>query len=126
VLGGAETAKGIAAMPNRECVQALITYVEQRREVEAIREFYASVKGIELWLMTEVDEDAPEVAIIFLDAVIECANMRLIEKPKYMLFELAAAFARNDLHQGNPLRNGLLHDPVQLGVNLIAPIIDVV
>ena len=28
-------------MPSRERVQTLISYVEQRREVEAIREFYA-------------------------------------------------------------------------------------
>jgi ketosteroid isomerase-like protein len=29
-------------MPSRERVQTLISYVEQRREVEAIREFYAA------------------------------------------------------------------------------------
>jgi SnoaL-like polyketide cyclase len=29
-------------MPSRERVEALISYVEQRREVEALREFYAA------------------------------------------------------------------------------------
>ena len=29
-------------MPSRERVQALVTLVEQRREVEALREFYAA------------------------------------------------------------------------------------
>jgi hypothetical protein len=43
-----------------------------------------------------------------------------------MLFELAAAFAGNDLDQGDPLCDRLLDHPIQLRVNLVATVVDIV
>jgi hypothetical protein len=49
-------------MPSRERVQALVDYVEQRREVEALREFYATDA------QTHENDAAPTVG---LDALVE-------------------------------------------------------
>ena len=73
-----------------------------------------------------MNEDTPEIAVIFLNAVIQRPNMRLIEKPQDMLLELTAAFARNNLHQGDAFRNCLLHHPVQLFFDLAAVIVDII
>jgi hypothetical protein len=76
--------------------------------------------------MPKMNEDTPEITVVFLNAVVQHPNMRLIEKPQNMLFELTAAFTRNNFHQGDPFCKRLLNDPVQLFVDLAAVIIDVV
>ena len=73
-----------------------------------------------------MNEDTPEIAVVFLNAVIQRPTMRLIEKPQDMLLELAAAFTRNNFHQGDTFRNRLLNNPVQLLFDLAAVIVDVV
>ena len=79
-----------------------------------------------LQLMTKVDEDPPEVAVVFLDTMIEWANMSLIEKSQDVLLELTAALARNNLDEGNPLGHRLLNDPVEFTVKFVAAIVDLV
>ena len=76
--------------------------------------------------MAKVDEDPPKVTVVFLDTMIERTNMPLIKKSQNVLLELTAAFARNNLHEGDPLGNRLLHNPVEFAVNLVAAIVDLV
>jgi hypothetical protein len=74
----------------------------------------------------KMDEDTPEIAVVFLNAVVQRPNVRLIEKPQDMLLELTAAFTRNNFHEGDAFRNRLLYNPVQLFVDLTAVVVDVV
>jgi hypothetical protein len=74
----------------------------------------------------KMNENAPKIAIVFLDPVVERPNMRLVQKAQNMLLELTAAFTWNDFYQGNPLRDRLLDNPVQLFIDLLAAIVDIV
>ena len=76
--------------------------------------------------MAEVDKDATKVAVVFLDAVVQGADMRLIQEAQDMLLELATAFAGNDLNQRDPLGNRLLHHTIKLALDPVAAIINVV
>lgn len=77
-------------------------------------------------LVSEMNEYPAKVAVIFFKAVIERPDVGLIEKTQHPLFELAAAFARNNLDQGNPPVNCSLHNPVKFRLDPIAAVIDVV
>lgn len=75
-------------------------------------------------LVTEVDEDTTKITIIFFDAVVEWPNMRLIQKAQHMFLELTAAFARDNLNQGNALINSFLNDTIELRLDLVAFIVN--
>jgi hypothetical protein len=77
-------------------------------------------------LVAEVNKDPAKIAVVFFKAVIESANMRLVEKSKHMFFELATAFARNNLDQCDSLRDCFLDNSVQLYINLIAAVVNIV
>ena len=57
-----------------------------------------------------MDEDASKVVRILLDAVIEGLDLLLIEKSQYSLPQLAAAFARDDFHEADPLVERFVND----------------
>lgn len=76
--------------------------------------------------MAEVNEDPPEVSVVLLDTMVELFDMALIEEAQYPLLELAAPLAGDDLNQCNPLIDGLLNDPLKLGIDPITAIIDFV
>ena len=48
-------------------------------------------------LMAEMHKNAAKIAIVFLHAVIQALDVRLVEKAQHMLLELPAAFTRDDL-----------------------------
>ena len=72
----------------------------------------------------EVDEDASEVLIVLLNAVIEGFNAGLVQEAKNTLLELATPFAGDDLDQLDALIDRFLDDALQLSVNVAAPIVD--
>lgn len=77
-------------------------------------------------LVSEMNKYPAKVAVILFKAVIERPNVGLIEKTQHPLFELAAAFTRNDLDQRNPPVNCILHNPVEFRLDPVAAVIDVV
>lgn len=76
--------------------------------------------------MTKMDKYPAKVAIIFFNPMIQGPDVSLIEKAQHPFFELAAAFARNNLNQGNALVYSLFHNPVEFRLNPLAAIINVV
>lgn len=46
-----------------------------------------------------MDKDASEILVVFFDAMIQRANVFLIQKAQHLFLELPAAFARNDFDQ---------------------------
>ncbi len=76
--------------------------------------------------MSEMDKDASKVLVVFLNSMIESANMGLVQKAQHLFLELPAPFAGNDFDQINLLVDCLLHNPIQFGVDLIAAVVDVV
>jgi hypothetical protein len=52
-------------------------------------------------LKPEMDEYPPVIFVILFDPVIQFFDMSLIEKSQNLLFELTAAFAGDDLDQGD-------------------------
>jgi hypothetical protein len=86
-----------------------------------------SSKGISAFVFVpEVDEDAPEVFIILFQAMVQAADVGLVQKPQHPFFELSTTLPRNNLDQGYLTVNRLLDDLFELGVYLIAFIIYVV
>lgn len=76
--------------------------------------------------MAEVDEDPPEIFVVFFQAVIEGTDVGLIEKAQDVLFQLAAALAGDDFDQIDAVVYSFLDDPIQFSLNAIPPIVDVV
>ena len=76
--------------------------------------------------MLEMDKDPPEILVVFLDAMIELANVALVKEAKHFLLELPAAFTRDDLDQRDAFVQGLLNDPIQLRIDLVASVVDFV
>src|SRR5688572_6100743 len=77
-------------------------------------------------LVLEVDEDAAEGLVVFLDAVVEGANVGLIEEAQHFLLELTAAFAGDDLDEADLLAHRFGDDAVELSVELAAVVVNVV
>jgi len=73
-----------------------------------------------------MDEDPPEILVVFLNAVIERFDVFLLQKTQNALFELAAALAGDDLHYGDPLVERFPEDTVEFSVDGPALIKDVV
>ena len=76
--------------------------------------------------MPKVDKNAPEILIVFFHPVIEGLDVLLVEKAQHFFLQLSAAFAGDDLYQADALIKRLLDDAVQLGLDLIAPVVDFV
>ena len=76
--------------------------------------------------MPEMHEDAPEVFVVLLDAVVEGADVLLVEEAQHALFKLAAAFAGDDFDEGDALLDGFVHDALKLGLDPVALVVDVV
>ena len=76
--------------------------------------------------MLEMDKDATKVAVVLFDAVIELADVRLIQKSQHLFLELPAPFPRDNFDEINSLVERFLHNPIQFGVNLATAIVDVV
>ena len=76
--------------------------------------------------MLEMDKDATKVAVVLFDAVIELADVGLIQKSQYLFLELPASFPGDNFDEINFLVERLLHNPIQLGVNLTTAVVNVV
>lgn len=76
--------------------------------------------------MPKMNKDASKILVVFLDAVIQLANARLIQKAQNFVLELSAAFAWDDFDEINFLVNGFLYDAIQFSVDFPAAIVNVV
>lgn len=76
-------------------------------------------------LPAEVDEDPAEVVGVLLDSVVEGLDLRLCEEAQDPLLQLPAALASDDLDRDCLGPDGLVEDPPQRLVDLVAPIVDV-
>lgn len=76
--------------------------------------------------MFEMDKDASEILVVLFDAMIQLADVRLIQKAQHSFLELPASLARDNLDEINFLINRFLHNAIEFGVNLSAAIVDVV
>lgn len=74
-------------------------------------------------LMPKVDKDAPEILIVFFDAVVEAADMFLVEEAQHPFLQLPTALPRDDLDQVDALVHRFLDDPVELLLNRFAAIV---
>ena len=73
-----------------------------------------------------MNKDAAEVLVIFFDAMIQRADVRLIQEAQHFLLELSAALAGDDLDQFDLALERFFHDAVQLRIDLLAAVVDVV
>lgn len=76
--------------------------------------------------MTEMDKDATKVAIVFLDPVVQRADVGLVEETQNLFLERAAPFARNDLDQVYFAINRLVDNVVERGVDLLPAVVNIV
>ena len=76
--------------------------------------------------MFEMDEDAPEIFVVLLDAMIQRPDVLLVEEAQHPLFELTAALAGDDLDEGGLLLDRLVDDAAQRTIDLVAPVENVV
>lgn len=76
--------------------------------------------------MPKMDKDTPEVFIILFHPVVQRADVFLVQKAQYTLFQLSAALARDDLYQFDAFVKGLLDDAVQFRFDFIATVVDIV
>ena len=77
-------------------------------------------------LVFEMDKDTAEILVVLFDAMVQLADVRLIQKAQHFFLELPAAFARNNFDEINLFVNCFLHNSIELSVNLTAAIVDVV
>ena len=75
--------------------------------------------------LLEMHEDATEVLVVLLNAMIQRADMFLIQEAQHFLLELPAALARNDFNQSNLAIDGLSYDAVKFHINQTAAIINI-
>lgn len=76
--------------------------------------------------MFKVDKDTAEILVVLFDAMIRLADVRLIQKAQHFFLELPASLAGNNLDEIDLFINRFLHNPIKLGVNLTAAIVNVV
>ena len=74
----------------------------------------------------EVDKDAPEIFVVFFNAVVELADMALIQEAQHSLLELATALAGNDFNERNLLCQCLLDNAIEFRINLSTAVVNVV
>ena len=76
--------------------------------------------------MPEMHEQPPEVVAVLVDAVVHLLDVWLLQEADHLLLELTTAFARDDLHDGDPLVHCFLHDVVQRAVDVLPLVEDIV
>jgi len=76
--------------------------------------------------VAEVDPEAAEVFGVFLDAVIKRLDVFLLKELEDALLEDAGAFAGDDFDEGDFLLDGIVDNAVEGGLDLFAPVEDVV
>ena len=76
--------------------------------------------------MFEMDKDATEILVVLFDAMVQLADVRLIQKAQHFFLELPASLARNNLDEINFPVNRFLHNAIEFGVDLSTAIVDVV
>jgi len=67
--------------------------------------------------MLKMDKDTAEIFVVFLDPVVKLPYSRLIQEAQDAFFQFPAPLASDDLQQGNPLAQGLIHDPAEFGID---------
>ncbi len=71
-----------------------------------------------------MNKDTPKVFVVLLDAVVQFADMRLIQKTQNFFLELTTPFTGNNLDESDFLVNGFLHNAIQFSINLAAAIVN--
>jgi hypothetical protein len=72
-----------------------------------------------------MNENPPEVFVIFLETMIKLFDVSLVQEAQHLFLELPATLTGDNLDQLDFSINGFLDDAIQLGVDLVAAIIDV-
>ena len=72
----------------------------------------------------EVDKDSAVVFVVFFYPEVKLLDLRLVQEPKNVFFQLAAAFAGNNLDERDALVDRFLDYPVQFGFDIFASIED--
>ena len=75
--------------------------------------------------MLKTHENSSKILAILVYAMIKRANMFLIEKAEYFLFELTAALTGDDLYERDFLINRFLNNAIEFRVNFIALIVNI-
>jgi len=73
-----------------------------------------------------MDEDPSKVLVVFFDAVIEGFDVRFVEETENFFLKLPAAFAGDDLHEGDLLTNRFIDNAVEFLIEGAAVVVDVV
>jgi hypothetical protein len=76
--------------------------------------------------MLEMNKNAPEILVVFFDAMVELANVRLIQKAQHLFLELPATLARNNFDEIDFLVDSFLYDSIQFRVDLTTAIVNIV
>ena len=71
-------------------------------------------------LVPEMHEDPAVIVSIFLYPEVQAFYFRLGQESQDVLFQLAAAFARDDLNEGYPFLDRLGDNPAKRGLDLLA------
>jgi hypothetical protein len=73
-----------------------------------------------------MDKDPAEILIVFLYAMIEIFNFRLLQKTYHMFLQLPAAFARDDLNEWDLLPHSFFNNPAKLCFDRLRLVKDIV
>ncbi len=68
----------------------------------------------------EVDKDTAKILVVLLQAMVQLLDVFLFQETDDAFLELAAALARDDLNELDPLGYGLIDHAVKLRINGIA------
>ena len=76
--------------------------------------------------MLKTHKNATKILAVFINTMIKGANIFAVEKAQHFLFELSAALAGDNFHEGDLLLNRFLNNAVQFSFDLVTAIVDVV
>ena len=76
--------------------------------------------------MSKMDEYTSKILIVFFEAMVERANVGLIEKAQDVLLQLAAAFAGDNFDQIDAAVHSFLDNSIEFFLDGISPVVDVV
>ena len=76
--------------------------------------------------MLETHEQSAEIIAVLIDPMVHLFDVWLLEEADHLLFQLTTSFSGNDLHHGDTLVHGLLHDVVERAVNIFSLVEDLV
>jgi hypothetical protein len=75
-------------------------------------------------LKLEMNEYPSEVFVILLHTMVQLFDMALVQESQNLFLELPAAFAGDDLDQGDLFVKRFLHNAVQFHLDLVSAVID--